>query len=340
MKPDLWSLYRHMYRSRLFEKEVTQLWEDGKISGEIHLGVGEEAIAAGVVLQLNGGDALALDHRGTPPLLMRGVDPVLILRELLGKSDGLCGGMGGHMHLFSREHLAASSGIVGASGPAAAGFALASKYLRPGSVAVAFFGEGAANQGMMLETLNLAVVWNLPVIFVCKDNEWAITTNSTEVSSNDLVVRAQGFGMPAFEVDGTDVEDVWKTAGEAIQRARQGHGPTFILASKIQHQPGHMLSTPWTRITHKPLRQVISIFLPLLRSFLRLSGAPLRKRVEGLSYIFSLILESGKAHSTGNTDPLAATRAKLETDPVHLQEIETEVQLEIQSVLSAALSNP
>lgn len=340
MKPDLWSLYRHMYRSRLFEKEVTQLWEDGKISGEMHQGVGEEAIAAGVVLQLNGGDALALDHRGTPPLLMRGVDPVLILRELLGKSDGLCGGMGGHMHLFSREHLAASSGIVGASGPAAAGFALASKYLRPGSVAVAFFGEGAANQGMMLEALNLAVVWNLPVIFVCKDNKWAITTNSTEVSSNDLVVRAQGFGMPAFEVDGTDVEDVWKTVGEAIQRARQGYGPTFILASKIQHQPGHMLSIPWTRITHKPLRQVMSIFLPLLRSFLRLSGAPIRKRVECLSYIFSLILESGKAHSTGNTDPLAATRAKLETDPAHLQEIETEVQLEIQSVLSAALSNP
>lgn len=340
MKPDLWFLYKHMYRSRLFEKEVAQLWEDGKISGEMHLGVGEEAIAAGVVLQLKGGDALALDHRGTPPMLMRGIDPVLILRELLGKSDGLCGGMGGHMHLFSREHLAASSGIVGASGPAAAGFALASKYIRPGSVAVAFFGEGAANQGMMLETLNLAVVWNLPVIFVCKDNDWAITTNSAEVSSNNLVVRAQGFGIPAFEVDGTDVEDVWKTAGNAIQRARQGYGPTFILASKIQHQPGHMLSIPWTRLTHQPLRQIWSIFLPLLRSFLRIRGAPFRKRVGGMQYIFSLILNSSKAHSSRHPDPVTATRAKLETDPVRLQEIEKAVQLEIQSVLSAALSKP
>ncbi|MCK5315674.1 MAG: pyruvate dehydrogenase (acetyl-transferring) E1 component subunit alpha, partial [Anaerolineales bacterium] len=96
-----------MYKSRLFENKVTQLWEDGKISGEMHLGIGEEAIAAGVVTQMQDGDALALDHRGTPPLLMRGVDPVQILRELLGRSDGLCAGMGGHMHLYSRQHLAA-----------------------------------------------------------------------------------------------------------------------------------------------------------------------------------------------------------------------------------------
>ena len=153
---DLWDLYQQMLRSRLFEQSVQELWEAGKISGEMHMGIGEEAIVAGVVCQLQEGDAMALDHRGTPPLIMRGVDPVLLLRELLGRPDGLCRGMGGHMHLFSRKHLAASSGIVGASGPAGVGFALAAEYLRPGNVAVAFFGEGSVNQGMMMEAMNLA----------------------------------------------------------------------------------------------------------------------------------------------------------------------------------------
>jgi pyruvate dehydrogenase E1 component alpha subunit len=338
MKPDLWSLYRHMYKSRLFEKEVTKLWEDGKISGEMHLGIGEEAIAAGVVTQMQEGDALALDHRGTPPVLMRGIDPVKILRELLGRTDGLCGGMGGHMHLFSREHLAASSGIVGASGPAAAGFALAAQYLRPGSLAVAFFGEGAANQGMMLETFNLAAVWHLPVIFMCKDNNWAIATNSSEITIDSLIERVESFGMPAFEVDGNDVEDVWVASNRAMQRARNGGGPTFLLASRIQHQPGHMLSSPWTRLTRQPHKQVRSIFLPILRSFFRINGAPIRKRLESLTYILSLIIKSSRAHSTKNTDPLAAARQKLKIDLNRLQEIESDVEEEIQQAVITALS--
>lgn len=119
MPPDLWSLYGMMLKSRLFEEAVAQLWQAGRISGEMHLGTGEEGVIAGVMAHLQDGDALALDHRGSAALLMRGVDPVLILRELLGDPDGLCGGQGGHMHLFSKEHLAASSGIIGAGGPAA-----------------------------------------------------------------------------------------------------------------------------------------------------------------------------------------------------------------------------
>lgn len=142
MPPELWSLYALMLKSRLLEEAIAKLWHDGLISGEMHLGTGEEAIIAGVVPQLHEGDAMALDHRGTAALLMRGVDPALILRELLGYPDGLCGGRGGHMHLFSREYLAVSSGIVGAVGPTAVGLALSAQYLRPGAIAVAFFGEG------------------------------------------------------------------------------------------------------------------------------------------------------------------------------------------------------
>ena len=240
MEPDLWSLYRQMLRSRRFEEFVKDLWERGKISGEMHLGIGEEAIAAGVVDHLHEGDAMALDHRGTPPLVARGVDLVVLLREFLGRGDGLCSGMGGHMHLFSPEHLAASSGIVGSSGPVAAGFALAAQCLRPENLAVAFFGEGAMNQGMLVETLNLAVAWKLPVLFVCKDNEWAITTPSHSVTGGNLIDRAKAFGMPAMEMDGTDVEAVWNAAGQGADRARNGNGPTFLLA----HCPrleGHFL---------------------------------------------------------------------------------------------------
>jgi TPP-dependent pyruvate/acetoin dehydrogenase alpha subunit len=131
MQPDVWSLYESMLRSRSFEEAVTQLWKEGFISGEIHLGTGEEAIVAGILAHLQDGDAMALDHRGTPPLIMRGVDPGLTTRELLGHQDGLCGGQGGHMHRFSKEHLAASSGIVGASGPTAAGFGFAAQTTIP-----------------------------------------------------------------------------------------------------------------------------------------------------------------------------------------------------------------
>src|SRR5574342_257956 len=125
MPGDLWSLYGIMLKSRLFEEAIAKLWHEGLISGEMHLGTGEEAIIAGVVSHLREGDAMALDHRGTAALLMRGVSPGLVLREMLGLPSGLCGGAGGHMHLFARDHLAASSGIVGATGPAAAGFGLA-----------------------------------------------------------------------------------------------------------------------------------------------------------------------------------------------------------------------
>ena len=138
---------------------------------------------------------MALEHRGTPPMLMRGVEPVALLREFMGQADGLCGGKGGHMHLFAPDKLAASSGIVSAAGPAANGFVLAGQMLHPGSVSIAFFGDGATSEGMLMESMNLAVVWKLSVIFVCKDNAWAITTPANTVVGGNLLARAQAFGM-------------------------------------------------------------------------------------------------------------------------------------------------
>jgi pyruvate dehydrogenase E1 component alpha subunit len=336
MKLDLWSLYRQMFASRLFEEAVARLWRHGHISGEMHLGMGEEAIAAGVVGQLQAGDAMALDHRGTPPLLMRSVDPVLLLREFLGRSDGLCGGLGGHMHLFSPSHLAASSGIVGASGPAAAGFALAAQHLRPGAVAVAFFGEGAMNQGMLLEALNLAVVWKLPVLFVCKDDGWAITTRAFVVAGGNLAGRARAFGMRTRGVDGSDVKAVWAAAQEALGRARAGDGPTFLHARCV-HLEGHFLGDPLLRVARRPLRQMRQMAGSLLKSTFARKGVSKRERIGNVKTTLSFIATSARERSSKQDDPLVRTRRELETDGARLEQLEAAVAQEIQAALETTL---
>lgn len=336
MTADLWALYELMLRSRLFEEAVARLWEAGRISGEMHLGTGEEAIFAGVVSQLEPGDAMALDYRGTSALLMRGVNPTALIREFLGCPDGLCGGMGGHMHLFSKEHLAASSGIVGATGPTALGFALAAQYLRPGTIAVAFFGEGATNQGMMLEALNLAVIWNLPVIFVCKDNQWAVTTPASATQGGLLVERARGFGLPAQEVDGNDVEAVWNAIYEAMQRGRHGGGPTFIHAT-CWHLKGHFLGDQFVNTARQPLREMLRLAGPLMKSLFQIKGVSLIERFKSLMMILGLIRQARNTLAAGQaSDPITRLRVKLQVDSSRLQAMEETIKTEIQSLVIAA----
>ncbi len=334
MAPDLWSLYRLMLKSRLFEEAIAQLWQAGLISGEMHLGTGEEAIIAGIVPQLQAGDALALDHRGTSALLMRGVDPYPIVRELLGCPDGLCGGQGGHMHLFSKEHLAASSGIVGAEGPAALGFALSAQVLRPGAVAVAFFGEGSLNQGMLMESMNLASVWKLPVLFVCKDDNWAITVQRDRSTGGDLNERGRGFGMPAVEVDGIEVSDVWQAAETALERARSGQGPTFLHARCV-HLEGHFLGLQTIRLIHSPLKEGPGLAVPLTRSFLHSGGASLSARVAGLKVVLGTIQATRRdPRRNPDFDPLRRLRKTLQTDPRRIQELEERVKKEVDEALA------
>jgi pyruvate dehydrogenase E1 component alpha subunit len=330
-------LYAQMLKSRLFEGAIENLWHDGLISGEMHLGTGEEAIIAGVIPHLRAGDAMALDHRGSAALLMRGVDPVLILRELLGRPDGLCGGMGGHMHLYSKEHLAATSGIVGAAGPTAAGFAISAQHNHPGAVAIATFGEGAMNQGMLMESINLAAVWNLPVLFVCKDDEWSITTQSAEMTGGDLSERARGLGVPAVEVDGIDVSAVWEAAGEAIEGARSGQGPTFLRARCV-HFEGHFLGYQLMRAVRNPLREMPAIAVPLTKSFLRPGGATLRERIAGLKIVFAAMLSTMRdPRQDAANDPVRRLRAALQSDSARLQELEDQIEKEMGDVIESAL---
>ena len=279
---------------------------------------------------------MALDHRGTAALLLRGVDPVLLVREFLGRPDGLCGGMGGHMHLFSKAHLAASSGIVGSSGPVGVGFALAAVHLRPGTLAVAFFGEGATNQGMWLESLNLAVVWRLPVIFVCKDNGWAITTRSSAVTAGELTSRAHSFGMPAQEVDGRDVLAVWHAAREAVERARAGAGPTFLHAC-CMHLEGHFLGYQLLRIVRHPVGEMPAIFAPLLRSAFARRGAPIRARLHALGTVMGLTFRASQEQRDARRwDPLVYTRPRLGLSPTRLSELEREEAQRVRSAIELA----
>jgi len=339
MPPDLWQLYALMHKSRRFEEAVTRLWNEGLISGEMHLGTGEEAIAAGIVSQLRPGDAMALDHRGTPPLLMRGVDPLAILRELLGRHDGLCRGQGGHMHLFSKDHLAASSGIVGAGGPAAAGFALAAQYLRPGAIAVAFFGEGAVNQGMLMEAMNLASAWKLPALFVCKDDSWAITTPSGTVTGGALGDRVRGLGLNYVEVDGRDVAKVWEAAGTVIDRARSGQGPTFLHARCV-HLEGHFLGYQLIRALRDPWHEMPAIAIPLLRSMLASGGAPVRERLAGLKMVMASTSDTLRdPRQDPANDPLVHTRRVLAPEAARLEALETDNEQEVARIVALALAD-
>ncbi len=328
-------LFLQMLRIRRFEEGIADLWQRGQISGEMHLGIGEEAIVAGVLSQLEEGDALALDHRSTPPLVARGSDLVAIIAELLGRDDGLCRGRGGHMHLFDPDRLAASSGIVGASAPAACGFALGAQQLRAGKVAFAFFGEGAMNQGMVMEALNLASVWKLPVVFVCKDSRWAITTRSRTVTGGSLTARAQAFGWRVARVDGSDVEAVVRAARPAVAHARSGRGPSFILAHCRRPQ-GHFLGDPLLRVVNDPVGQSKELMPPLWRAITDDPGAPRRVRLLALTAIARVIGRFVLYRLAAYRDPITVTRRRL--NEVVARECERRADQEIGASFEAALA--
>lgn len=302
--------YEVMARVRAVESLQSELWDRGLVSGELHTGVGEEAVAAGVVGQLRDGDAMALDHRATGPLVVRGVDPAALLRETLGLENGLCHGMGGHMHLFAPDVLAASDGIVGSSGPTACGLALAGRHRRPGTVAVAFFGEGATNAGPLLESWNLAVAWNLPVLFVCKDNGWAITTRRRDVTGGHLVRRARSFGLRVRSVDGWRVEAVTAAAGTLLDAARAGRGPG-LLHARVRRPDGHFLGDAMLRVLTDPVAQMKTLAPGLWSSARTSGGAPLRGRAGAATHLGGRFAALAADRAFRRRDPLAHARRRL-----------------------------
>ncbi len=336
MEPDRIQLYRKMLICRRVEEAMAVLWHEGRISGEMHLGIGEEGINVGVLSHLKEGDALALDHRCTAGMILRGVEIAAIIKECLGRADGLCGGMGGHMHLYSKDHLAASSGIVGAAGPAACGFALGAQHLRPGTVAFAFFGEGAMNQGMLLEAMNLAAVWELPVLFVCRDNGMAITTPSASVTGGNLRDRVRGLGLPVTEVDGVDVEVVRRAAGPLIHRARKGRGPAFLKATGLRPE-GHFLGDPLVRMVRDPVSEFKPKIGPLVSATTHAKGAAMVQRVTSVGKIVSLMGRTARTQLMPARDPLKRLRKRLGIPPDRLKTLETEVAETVKNAVREAL---
>jgi TPP-dependent pyruvate/acetoin dehydrogenase alpha subunit len=332
----LLDLYTMMTRARAFELAVAELWHQGLISGEMHLGTGEEAVAAGVVAQMRPGDAAALDHRPGPVLVLLGVNPVAMLKEMLGREDGLCRGQGGHMHLFSPEHLAASSGIVGASGPLACGFGLSARLRRPGAVAVAFFGEGASNQGMLMESFNLAVAWSLPVVFVCKDNGWAITTRSAQVTGGDLVRRAEAFGLTVQRADGLDPLEVHRAAGRLFERAREGKGPGYLHVTTLRAD-GHFLNDPMIRMARSPIEEGRETFGKVISATLAAGGGSPVTRAASMWSMLALLRRARQAGRDSGDDPLVRARKQLKGRRDELDRIEEEVAQQIEAAVQEAL---
>ena len=223
-------MHRRMVRIRVFETEAGRLAEAGKIPGALHLYVGEEAVAAGVMAHLSDADWITSTHRGHGHLIAKGGAFDRMFAELFGRATGYCRGKGGSMHISNMElGMLGANGIVGAGPPIAVGAAFANKYRKTDRVAVSFFGDGASNEGAFHEAANMAALYKLPVIFVCENNGYGEYTPQAEHQAIvDVADRAAGYGMPGVVVDGMDVAAVYEAAGAAIARARQGEGPTLL----------------------------------------------------------------------------------------------------------------
>ena len=233
-------LYRVVRLIRRFEEQAVELVRSGVIVGGIHPYTGQEAIAAGVCAALRGDDLITSTHRGHGHVLAKGADPVRMLAELAGRTTGFNRGRGGSMHAADlRLGILGANAIVGAAVPIAAGAAWAARRSGADRVAVAFFGDGAMNQGVVLETFNLAALWRIPVVFVCENNGFATTMRTEAAVAGSITGRAAAFGIPACIVDGMDPETVFDVATEAVIRARAGNGPTLIECTTYRFDVHH-----------------------------------------------------------------------------------------------------
>lgn len=234
-------VYQKMLSIRVFEEHVNELYTTRKMPGLAHLYVGEEAVAVGVCEALRVDDLITSTHRGHGHCIAKGASADRMFAELLGKDSGFCGGRGGSMHIADKEtgNLGANA-IVGGSVGIATGAAFAAQKLGTGQVVVCFFGEGALGQGLLYETMNMASLWTLPVIYVCENNLYNEYTHYSETTAGDMLSRARAFGVHAEEVDGQDVRAVYETTERSVSRARDGLGPVFLVCHTYRYGGHHV----------------------------------------------------------------------------------------------------
>ena len=237
-----------MYRIRFFEERTMKLFREGLIVGALHHYIGEEAIAVGACATAEEDDYVVSTHRGHGHCIAKGADLKRMMAELMGRETGYSKARGGSMHIFSiEEGLLGGNGIVGGGLPIALGSALSGQYRDSGQVTLCFFAEGAAARGTFHESLNLASLWKLPVVYICENNLWAATTYiNYSLPIENIVDGASAYGIPGKVIDGNDVEKVYDTVDEAVKRARAGKGPTLIECKSFRHHP-HCMVIPDTR---------------------------------------------------------------------------------------------
>ncbi|WP_425104213.1 thiamine pyrophosphate-dependent dehydrogenase E1 component subunit alpha [Ancylobacter sp.] len=235
-RDELLTAYRTMRTIRDFEERLHVEFAKGDIPGFVHLYAGEEACATGIMMHLTDIDRIASTHRGHGHCIAKGVDVHEMMGEIYGKVTGCCRGKGGSMHIADlSKGMMGANGILGAGAPLICGAGLAAKFRGDGGVGLTFFGDGAANQGTVLESMNLAAIWNLPVVFVVENNGYAESTSVEYATAVDSYVdRAAGFGLPGVTVDGTDFFAVYEAAGEIIKRAREGGGPALLECKTVR----------------------------------------------------------------------------------------------------------
>jgi acetoin:2,6-dichlorophenolindophenol oxidoreductase subunit alpha len=265
---------REMLLIRRFEEKVEERFRAGELPGFLHVAIGQEAVAVGVCRALEDGDVIGSTHRAHGHTLAKGTHPNEVMAELYGKVEGCSHGYGGSMHLYDveRGNLGANA-VVGGGIPAVVGAALAFKMRKEPRVAVAFFGDGATNIGTFHESMNLAQLWQVPALFVCEDNHYAESTPAKQhLPIEDLMKRAEAYGMTAMEVDGQDVEAVFKTAQKAAKQARDGKGPVFLLCETYR-LTGHYVGDPQVYRPKEEVRELRQTQDPItkLRERLELS---------------------------------------------------------------------
>jgi TPP-dependent pyruvate/acetoin dehydrogenase alpha subunit len=303
---ELLSIYRTMFKIRAFEMRLAQEFKSGKLPGPVHVYIGQEAVAAGVCSHLSETDWITSTHRGHGHFLAKGGTPESFFQEIYGREGGICGGKGGSMHAADvSKGILGANGIVGAGISLATGAALTAQLQRNGAVAVSFFGDGAANQGVFAEALNVAALWKLPLIMVCENNGFSEFSRAEDVTSGKIVDRAHAFNVSAEEVDGNDVLAVWNVMARAVERARAGDGPTLIEARTYRLR-GHVESE--TSFLAKPYRSEEEV--------------ELWKGRDPVSAFSALLLEHGKA-----------------TGP-QLQEIEREILDALENAMKEAVDAP
>jgi pyruvate dehydrogenase E1 component alpha subunit len=269
-------MYRQMAKIRAFEEQVNELYKSAKMPGLAHLYVGQEAVAVGVCEALRRDDIITSTHRGHGHCLAKGASVDRMFAELLGKEAGYCRGKGGSMHIADPDtgNLGANA-IVGGSAGIATGAALSAKMRRTDQVAACFFGDGALGQGLLYETMNMAALWKLPVIYVCENNLYGEYTSNRETIAGEILARPRALGIHAESVDGQDVQAVYATMRRLVERARRGEGPAFLECKTYRYYGHHVGDVNRDYRTREEERQWMTQSDPLQTLSKRLIGQQL-----------------------------------------------------------------